>query len=189
MKLRSATIILTLALGTLSAPLAPDAQQAGKVYRVGVLHLAYVPNIPPVEGLKAGLKGMGLEEGRDVSFDIRFTRGKPEALPAAAAALAKAGVDLIFTASEEPAQTAKLATQNIPIVFSVVGDPVATGIVTAVARPGGNLTGVSSLSTELVPKRLEILKALVPTLRVRRQRKWDCEVRCGNLQVAQAVRP
>jgi putative ABC transport system substrate-binding protein len=165
MKLGGLGLIVPLILGILAAPLASEAQQPGRPYRIGILHESFVPNIPQVEGLKAGLKAMGLEEGRDVTFDIRFTRGDPAALPDAAATLAKAGVDLIFAALEEATQAAKAATQTIPIVFVSVGDPVAAGIVTSVAHPGGNVTGVSGLYTELVPKRMEILKALVPTLR------------------------
>lgn len=165
MRLTTLGLIVSLALGLPSAPLISEAQQANRPYRIGVLHHAFVPNIPPVEGLKAGLRGMGFEEGRDVTFDIRFSRGDLQATAAAAAALAKAGVDLIFTTQQEPTHAAKAATRTIPIIFTGVGDPVAAGIVSAVAQPGGNLTGISSLSTELAPKRLEILKAIVPGLR------------------------
>lgn len=162
---RDALLALTLVLSLLGAPLAVEAQQARSPYRIGILHEGYFPNNPSVEGLKAGLKAIGLEEGRDLTFDIRFTRGAPEAIPEAAETLAKARPDLLFTVREEATQAAKAATRTIPIVFVRVGDPVAAGIVAAVAHPGGNLTGVSSLATELVPKRLEILKAVVPTLR------------------------
>ena len=165
MRLRTPWLIGALALAVLWAPLSAEAQQTRRVYRVGVLHGSYVPGIPAVEGLKAGLKALGLEEARDVAFDIRFTRGNPQAIPAAVAALAKAGVDLIFPVDEHATRSAKAATQTIPIVFTGVGDPVAAGIVAAIAHPGGNVTGVSSLATELVPKRLETLKALFPTLR------------------------
>ncbi len=156
---------LLFALGILSAPVVVDAQQPGRPYRIGVLHGAYFPGEPSTEGLKAGLKAIGLEEGRDVTFDIRFTRGKLEASPAVAAALVKASVDLIFTIQEHETRAAKAATQTIPIVFTGVGDPVAAGLVASVPHPGGNVTGVSSLATELVPKRLEILKAIIPALR------------------------
>ncbi len=165
MTLRTTGLLLTLSLGVLSAPIVTDAQQTGRPYQIGVLHEGYFPSIPQVEGLKAGLKATGLEEGRDVTFDIRFTRGNPQAASVAAAALVKAGVDLIFTADEEATRAGKAATQTIPIVFTGVGDPVAAGIVASVAHPGGNVTGVSNLATELVPKQLEILKAIVPTLR------------------------
>lgn len=142
-----------------------EAQQARGPYHVGVLNEAWAANHPTVEGLKAGLRELGLEEGRDVTFDIHFTKGDPNAAPAAAAALVKAGVDMIFTSNEASTQAAKAATQKLPIVFTLVGDPVAAGIVTKLAQPGGNLTGISSLTTELVPKRLEALKTLIPTIR------------------------
>jgi ABC-type uncharacterized transport system substrate-binding protein len=141
------------------------AQQPRRPYRIGVLNEAWAANHPTVEGLKAGLRELGFEEGRDVTFDIRFTEGNPQATSAAAAALVKAGLDLIFTSNEAATQAAKAATQRLPIVFTLVGDPVAAGIVTKLAQPGGNLTGISSLTTELVPKRLEALKTLMPTVR------------------------
>ncbi|MBI4588407.1 MAG: ABC transporter substrate-binding protein [Candidatus Rokubacteria bacterium] len=164
MKPATVGLIVILALGVLS-PLTSDAQQAKRTYRIGVLHRGYFPNNPAVEGLTAGLKTLGLEEGRDVTFDIRFTRGNLQAIPGTAAALAKAGVDLIFVDAEEAVRAVKAASRTIPIVFIQVGDPVAAGLVTQVAHPGGNVTGVSNLATDLVPKRLEILKAMVPTLR------------------------
>ncbi len=162
MTLRIAALLF--ALGILS-PVVIGAQPPGRPYRIGVLHGAYFAGEPSTEGLKAGLKAIGLEEGRDVTFDIRFTRGKLEASPAVAAALVKASVDLIFTIQEHETRAAKAATQTIPIVFTGVGDPVAAGLVREIAHPGGNVTGVSSLATELVPKRLEILKAIIPALR------------------------
>ncbi len=143
-----------------------DAGEARRPYRVGVLNEAWAANHPTVEGLKAGLRELGLEEGRDVTFDIHFTKGDPPATHAAA--LVKAQVDLLFTSNEVATLAAKDATQKVPIVFTLVGDPVAAGIVTRLAHPGGNVTGVSSLTTELVPKRLETLKRLVPTV----QRVW-----------------
>jgi putative ABC transport system substrate-binding protein len=130
-----------------------------------VLNEAWAANHPTVEGLKAGLRELGFSEGRDVTFDIRFTEGKSEATPVAAAALVRAGVDLIFTCNEAATLAAKAATSKIPVVFTLVGDPVAAEIVKKLARPEANLTGVSSLTTELVPKRLEALKTLIPNLR------------------------
>jgi putative ABC transport system substrate-binding protein len=142
-----------------------DAQQARRPSRIGVLNAAWAASHPTVEGLKAGLKELGFEDGRDVTFDIRFTEGKLDAMPAAAEALVKAGVDLIFTSQEAATQAAKDATKSVPIVFTLVGDPVGAGIVGNLAQPGGNATGVSSLQTELVAKRLEVLKTLTPTVR------------------------
>ena len=145
MRLKTLGLIVAIGLGTLSASPASGAEQARRPYRVGVLHQAYFPNIPTVEGLTAGLKAMGLEEGRDVTFDIRFTRGNLDATPAAAAALATAGPDVIVVDSEVGTHAVKAATQAIPVVFTAVGDPVAAGLVASVAHPGGNVTGVSSL--------------------------------------------
>jgi len=142
-----------------------QAQQARHPYRIGVINAAYAASHPTVEGLKAGLKELGFEDGRDVTFDIRFTEGKLDAMPIAADALVKAGVDLIFTSQEVATQAAKDATESIPIVFTLVGDPVGAGVVSNLARPGGNVTGISSLQTELIAKRLEVLKTLAPAVR------------------------
>jgi len=144
---------------------AAQAQEAPRPFRIGVLNAAWAASHPTVEGLKAGLKELGVEDGRDVTFDIRFTEGKLDAMPAAAAALVQAGVDLIFTSQEAATQAAKDATKSVPIVFTLVGDPLGAGIVGKLTQPGGNVTGVSSLQTELVAKRLEVLKTLAPTAR------------------------
>ena len=144
---------------------AAGAQEAPRPFRIGVLNAAWAASHPTVEGLKAGLKGFGFVDGRDMTFDIRFTEGKLDAMPAAAEALVKAGVDLIFTSQEAATQAAKDATKSVPIVFTLVGDPVGAGIVSKLAHPGGNVTGISSLQTELVAKRLEVLKTLTPAVR------------------------
>jgi len=145
--------------------LAAEAQEARRPFRIGVLNEAFAASHPTVEGLRAGLRELGLDEGRHVTFDIRFTEGKPEAMPAAAEALVKTGVDLIFTSQEAATKAAKAATKSVPIVFASVGDPVGAGIVVNLAQPGGNVTGVSSLQTELVAKRLQFLKTLAPAVR------------------------
>jgi putative ABC transport system substrate-binding protein len=145
--------------------LAADAQPARRRFRIGVLNAAWAASHPTVEGLKAGLKEQGFEDGRDVTFDIRFTEGKLDAMPAAAAALVKEGVDLIFTSQEAATHAARDATMTVPIVFTLVGDPQAAGIVTTLVAPGGNVTGVSSLQTELVAKRLQVLKTIAPHVR------------------------
>lgn len=142
-----------------------EAQPARRPFRVGVLNAAWAASHPTVEGLKAGLRELGLEDGRDVTFDVHFTEGKLNTMPAAAEALVKAGVDLIFTSQEAATQAAKDATETVPIVFTLVGDPVGAGIVAKLSQPGGNVTGVSSLQTELIAKRLEVLKTLDPSVR------------------------
>lgn len=134
-------------------------------WRVGVIHSAFLPSIPSVQGLKAGLKAAGIEEGRHVVFDIRPTRGGQESARDLAAALVASGVDLIYANNVQAAFAAQASTSTIPIVFTSVGDPVASGLVSSFAHPGGNVTGIASLSAELVPKRLEIVKALMPRAR------------------------
>jgi putative ABC transport system substrate-binding protein len=164
--LSGATTILAavLVLGLPAATLAAGAQ-VKRPFRIGVLHTAFLPNTPTVEGLRDGLQALGFEEGRDVAFDIRPAKGDVRLAHTTAAALADAGVDLIFVEGEYAARAAKAATQRTPIVFIFVGDPVAAGLVASVPRPEGNLTGVSSLATELTPKRLEIFKSVYPGLR------------------------
>ena len=142
-----------------------EAQKAPRPFRIGVLNAAWAASHPTVEGLKAGLRELGFVDGRDVTFDIRFTEGKLDTMAAAAEALVKAGVDLIFTSQEAATNAAKDATESVPIVFTLVGDPVGASIVTKLGQPGGNVTGVSSLQTELVAKRLEVLKTLAPAVR------------------------
>jgi putative ABC transport system substrate-binding protein len=141
------------------------AQEPPRAYRIGVVTEAWAANHPTVLGFKAGLRELGLEEGRQVAFDIRFTQGKPEAAPAAAAALVSSGADLLFSCGVAAALAAKSATEKLPIVFAQVNDPVAAGVVSELGRPGGNITGVSSIAPELMPKRVEVLKTLQPGVR------------------------
>ena len=164
---RRPRLTLTIALVLLVATPALTFGQAParRPFRVGVLHAGFFPIIPPVEGLKAGLKALGREEARDVVYEIRFTRGKSEAAVTEATELVKSGVDVICAFSEELALAAKSASSTLPIVFMGVGDPIAAGLVASISHPGGNVTGVSGMLHELVPKRLEMLKALVPGLR------------------------
>jgi putative ABC transport system substrate-binding protein len=152
---------LLLCLATLVA----DAQDARRAYRIGVLNEAWSAAHPTVEGLKAGLKDLGLEEGRDVTFDVRFTEGRRDALAQAAAALVGSGVDLIVASQPSAALAASKATRSVPIVFTSVGDAVAAGIVADRIRPGGNVTGISDLQSELAAKRLQVLHSLAPSVR------------------------
>ena len=142
-----------------------DEEGSSRPYRIGVLNEAFAANHPTVEGLKAGLRELGFEEGRHVVFDIRFSKGDPKSIPPAAQALVKAGVDLLFTSNESATRAAQAATRTIPIVFTLVGDPITAGVVKQLARPGSNLTGISSLTSDLMPKRLEILKTIYPAVR------------------------
>ncbi|HEV8439859.1 MAG TPA: ABC transporter substrate-binding protein [Methylomirabilota bacterium] len=155
--------IVTLALGLFAAPLAADAQQAGKVPRIGFLALNLAPNPHLHEAFRQGLRDLGYVERRNVVIEYRDAEGKPERLPALAAELVALKVDVIVTGGGTPtALAAKQATKTIPIVFASAPDPVTDGLVTSLARPGGNVTGLSNLNPELVGKCLEQLKQAVP---------------------------
>jgi putative ABC transport system substrate-binding protein len=164
---RVAASVLVVALLTLveTLPCPASAEHNRPRYRVGVLNDASAANHPTVDGLKAGLRELGFTEGRDIIFDVRLVEGTPERMPAAAGALLRAGVDLIFTSGEAATLAARTVTRTIPIVFTLVGNPVAAGIASSPNQLPGNLTGISSLTAELVPKRLEALKALAPNVR------------------------
>jgi putative tryptophan/tyrosine transport system substrate-binding protein len=153
---------LVAAGALLAAPLVAEAQQAAKVTRIGYLshNLAASPHLP--EAFRQGLRDLGYVEGRNLVIEYRDAEGKAERLPALAAELVALKVDVIVTVSNTTALAAKQATRTVPIVFTAVADPVAAGIVTSLARPGGNVTGLASLGSELVGKRLELLKQAVP---------------------------
>ncbi|HTY77467.1 MAG TPA: ABC transporter substrate-binding protein [Gemmatimonadales bacterium] len=174
---RPAAVALAAIILTGIGPSPAVAQRAHAPYRIGVLNDAPAANHPAVHGLKTGLAEGGMQDGRDVVYDVKLTDGSPEQMRAAAEALVRSGVDVIFTSGEAATLTAKAATQAIPIVFTLVGDPIAAGVVKALAQPAGNVTGVSSLTSELVPKRLEALRALAPTVR----RVWAISHSAGPL--------
>src|SRR5713226_8844655 len=148
--------------GLLTAPLAADAQQAVKVARIGYLagSLAAFPQLR--EAFIQGLRDLGYVEGRNLVIEYRSPEGKPERLPALAAELVALKVDVIVAAGTPQPLAAKQATRTIPIVFAGASDPVASGLVTSLARPGGNVTGLSLLLPELVGKTLEQLKQAIP---------------------------
>jgi putative ABC transport system substrate-binding protein len=157
------TFIGGLLLTLLSAPLAARAQQAGKVDRIGYLtpSLAAGPHLP--EAFRQGLSDLGYIEGRNLVIEYRDAEGKPERLPALAAELVALKVNVIVAGGGNlAALAAKQATRSLPVVFAVASDPVASGLVTSLARPGGNVTGLSNLTQELLGKRLEQLKQAVP---------------------------
>ncbi len=146
----------------LAVPLAADAQQAAKTPRIGILalNLAAVPHLR--EAFLQGLRGLGYVEGRNVVIEYRDAEGKFERLPALAAELVALKVDVILAGGGSHALAAKQATRTLPIVFIGSTDPVSSGLVTSLARPGGNVTGLSNLTSELVGKCLEQLKHAVP---------------------------
>jgi putative ABC transport system substrate-binding protein len=136
------------------------------VPRIGLLFGGLVGGMTPqLEAFKEGLRQLGYVEGKNVDLVLRSAEGRYESLRALADELVAANVNLIVAFGTPPSQAAKAATKTIPIVMSAVGDPVGTGLVTSLARPGGNLTGTSNLSPPLVVKRLELLKESHPELR------------------------
>jgi putative tryptophan/tyrosine transport system substrate-binding protein len=153
---------ITLLLGGLFSPVAAEAQQATKVARIGYLATNLAGNPHGREAVRQGLRDLGYVEGRNVVIEYRDAEGKLERLPALAAELVALKVDVIVTASTAAALAAKQATRTLPIVFAVAADPVTDGLVTSLARPGGNVTGLSLLSPELVGKCQEHLKRAVP---------------------------
>jgi putative ABC transport system substrate-binding protein len=159
--------IIVFALGalllTLSIP--AQAQQAGKIFRIGYLDASTAAGSAVlVEAFRQELSKLGWIEGKNLIIEYRFTEQKNERLPELAADLVRLKVDLILVSSRPAALAAKSATTTIPIVMTNVGDPVGAGLVASLARPGGNVTGFSSLAPELITKRLEILKDAVPKL-------------------------
>jgi len=154
--------ILVLLLGCAAVV---DAQQAGKILRIGFLDTSTASGMAVlVDAFRQELLKLGWIEGKNIAIEYRFAEQKLERLPELAAELARLKVDLIVVTATNPALAAKRATTTIPIVMTNPGDPVAAGLVASLARPGGNVTGFSSLSPELNTKRLEILKDAVPKL-------------------------
>ena len=143
-------------------PLAVEAQQAAKFARIGFLSSNLAARTHLFEAFRQGLRDLGYVEGRDVVIEYRDAEGKLERLRALAAELVALKVDVIVASGTLAALDAKQVTGTLPIVFSPAADPVASGLVASLARPGGNITGVSVLAPELVGKRLEQLKQVVP---------------------------
>src|SRR5262245_46050571 len=142
-----------------------EAQQPGKMFRIGILDSGTVSGMAVlVDAFRHELSKLGWIEGKNIAFEYRFAEGKIERLPELAAELVRLKVDLIVTTGDPQASAAKKATTAIPIVMANAGDPVWSGFVASLARPGGNVTGLSSLVPELNSKRLEILYDAVPKL-------------------------
>jgi putative ABC transport system substrate-binding protein len=141
------------------------AQPAGKVWRIAFLSPAAATSpvwAARVEALRAGLRELGYAEGKNIAIDFRWAEGSLERLPALAAELVQLKPDVLVTATTPGAMAAKRATQTVPIVLASVGDPVFTGLVPSLARPGGNLTGSSLFTADETAKRLELIKDAFP---------------------------
>jgi putative tryptophan/tyrosine transport system substrate-binding protein len=152
--------VLILASASIS-----EAQQPGKVYRIGTLDAGSAVGRAYVwDAFRQRLRELGYVEGKNLILEQRWTEGKREQLAGLVEELIRLKVDLIVTASTGPALAAKKATSTIPIVMASQSDPVGTGLVASLARPGGNVTGMSSMNVELGGKRLEVLKDAVPKI-------------------------
>jgi len=184
MRRRAIGLMLTLALF-----LAPDpahAQVVAKTPRIGILTPAFDP-YPPLEAFRQGLRDLGYVEGQSVALEYRHAEGKPERLPVLAAELVRLKVDIILAEGNAAVRAAQHATETIPIVFPTGFDPVGQGIVASLARPGGNITGLTFQDPELMGKRLELLKAAVPGV-THVAYLWDSSPNsAGNLQEAETA--
>jgi putative ABC transport system substrate-binding protein len=159
---RRDTIFALLALG---APLRAFAQQKARVYRVGFL--ATYPSSENREwsdAFKAGMRTLGRAEGRDYTIEYRFAEGDLKRLPILAAELVALKVDAILAAATVSALAAHKVTREIPIVMATAADPVGTGLARSLSRPGGNVTGLTALGLELLPKRLELMREILPAI-------------------------
>jgi putative tryptophan/tyrosine transport system substrate-binding protein len=157
-------LLLTLALSLLMAPLAPEAQPPTHVHRIGVFFATTPGRDPFVEAFLEGMRALGYVEGRHFVLESRGAEGQYERFPALAAELVLLPVDVLMVPNTSAALAAKQATSTIPIVMTGMGDPVGTGLVASLARPGGNITGLSILQPELIGKQLEFLKDVLPTV-------------------------
>ena len=158
---------ITLLGGAAAAwPLAAQAQQPDRVYRIGVLEMSpAASNAANFDALRKGLRELGYVEGQNLVLDYRSADGRPERFPQLVAELLRLKVDLLVTRGTPAVMAAKNATGTIPVVMAASGEPVGTGVVAGLAHPGGNVTGLSALNTELVAKRLELTREAVAGIR------------------------
>jgi putative ABC transport system substrate-binding protein len=160
--MRRREFILTLG-AAVAWPLAARAQQPGKIWRIGVLETVSPDlNAKNIDALKRGLRDLGYVESQNYVLEYRSADGDSDRFPAFAEELVRLRVDLIVTRGTPAARAAKSATESIPIVMAAIGEPLGTGVVASLARPGGNVTGLSGFVTELAGKRVELLKELRP---------------------------
>jgi putative ABC transport system substrate-binding protein len=150
---------LLVALG-----LSAEAQQPKKIPRIGYVRVVGAPSPPGpnVEAFRRGLRELGYVDGENIMIEFRYAEGKPDRIPSLVAELVQLKVDVLVSGDDPTIRVAKQATKTIPIVMVINQDPVATGLVDSLARPGGNITGISRLTRELGGKRLELLKEVVP---------------------------
>jgi putative ABC transport system substrate-binding protein len=162
---KASRIVIQLTLCALAFGFPAEAQQPAKVPRIGYLNAVSPSTVSDrIEALRRGLRELGYVEGKNIFIESRYAEGKLDRLPALAAELVGLKVDVIVTSGPLPTRVTKEATSTIPIVMAQDSDPVGNGFVASLARPGGNITGLSALRPELSGKQLELLKEIVPRL-------------------------
>ena len=158
-------LLIALGAGALAWAGAARAQAPAKVPRIGLLS-SHSPSTTALwhQAFRLGLRDLGWVEGKNISIEYRYSEGRSDRLPGLAADLVRLKVDVIVASVSTDALAAQKATTAIPIVMATGGDPVASGLVESLARPGGNVTGLSQMAVQLVGKRLELLKEMIPKL-------------------------
>lgn len=160
--MRRRDFIFALLSGAAAWPLGVRAQQAGKVWRIGMLEtISPELNAANFDALRNGLRYLGYIEGQNLTIEYRSADGQEERFPQLASELVRAKVDVIVTRGTPAAFAAKKATTTIPVVMAASGEPLASGVISGLARPGGNVTGLSAFTNELIPKRIELLNTAV----------------------------
>ena len=145
--------------------LSAEAQQSKKIPRIGYVTTSFPSEVAGrVDALREGLRQLGYEEGKNINIEYRYGEGRPERLPSLIRELIDLKVELIVTHGFPAARAAKQTTTTVPVVMAVVGDAVGAGLVASLARPGGNITGLTTISSELYDKRLELLKEVSPKI-------------------------
>jgi putative tryptophan/tyrosine transport system substrate-binding protein len=155
-------IRLAVILSLILAPLPTEAQETGKAPRIGFLFFGFPGPSRELDAFRQGLRELGYTEGQNIVIEYRFAGGRAERLPELATELVRLKPDVLVTPGTPASLSAKRATSTIPIVFAGVADAVGAGLIASLARPGGNITGLTSISTELGGKRLELLKEVAP---------------------------
>jgi putative ABC transport system substrate-binding protein len=159
------TFLAVVAGGLLAAPLGAEAQPAGRVYRIVYLgNSSVVLEADLVEAFRQGLRNLNYVEGRNIVIEYLWAEGRNDLFPALVAEAVRLKADVILTSGTPATLAAKEGTRTIPIVIAAMGDPISAGVVPSLARPGGNITGLASMTPEIDGKRLELLKELVPGL-------------------------
>ena len=156
--------VASLTGSLLAAPLAVEAQQVGKMPRIAFLSTTMPGSSPTTDGFRQGLKALGYIENQNIAIEWRWGRGSTERFPEFAAEMVKLNVDVIVAANDAAGRAAQRATKTIPIVVVVIGDPVGEGFAAGLAKPGGNVTGLTASNPELAGKQLQIFKEALPRL-------------------------